>query len=168
MNKVDIGVGLEGLADCSRAKMFNSDELTRKPDLTTDETFAAIPADMKRNLNSANTLGSYARFYGLHHLAYEGGQHLQDHIGAGNADVKVAANRDARMGAAVENYLRGWQALGGETFMYFTLTSGYSKWGSWGLTDDVKRSSPKYEAVLKIINGPATPIVAGAPVPGAI
>lgn len=145
-----------------------SDELNKKADLTVDEIFAAIPADMEQNLALANTLGSYARFYNLHHLAYEGGQHLQDHINAGNGDVKVDANRDARMGAAVETYLNRWQALGGENFLYFTLTSGYSKWGSWGLIDDVKKSSPKYDAALKIISGPAVAMTAGNLVPATI
>lgn len=145
-----------------------SEELNKKSDLTADEIFAAIPENMEQNLNWANTLGSYARFYNLHHLAYEGGQHLQDHINAGNADVKVAANRDARMGAAVETYLNKWQEIGGETFMYFTLTSGYSKWGSWGLVDDAKQSSPKYDAALRIINAPAVAVSAGTLIPAQI
>jgi hypothetical protein len=129
-----------------------SDELNRKKDLTLDEIFAAIPENMARNLGYAKTLHTYARRYKLHHLAYEGGQHLQDHGDVGNSDVKIAANRDPRMGTAIEKYLREWFALGGETFMYFTLTSGYSKWGSWGLLENVTdEGSPKYDAVLGVL-----------------
>jgi hypothetical protein len=138
-----------------------SEELNKKPNLTVDEIFAAIPADMEHNLVLARTMSSYARFYGLKALAYEGGQHLQDHINAGNADVKVAANRDPRMGQAIETYLRGWNALGGDLFVYFTLTSGYSKWGSWGLVEDPTQSSPKFEAVMRVLNAPKAPVTAG-------
>lgn len=146
-----------------------SDELNKKADLGVDEIFAAMPADMKRNLDAAAKVQSYATYYGLHHVAYEGGQHLQDHINAGNADAKVAANRDPRMGALIETYLKGWESLGGDTFMYFTLTSGYSKWGSWGLVDDVNaQTSPKYGAILDVINGPAVPLTLGTLVPGAV
>ena len=145
-----------------------SDELNKKADLTEDEIFAAIPTNMAQNLQWANTLGAYARFYNLHHLSYEGGQHLQDHVDAGNAAVKIAANRDARMGQAVETYLSRWQALGGETLMYFTLTSGYSKWGSWGLVESLKETSPKYAAAIKVINAPAVAVSAGTLVPATV
>jgi hypothetical protein len=145
-----------------------SEELNKKKDLTVDEIFEGIPADMKKNLDQAATLGSYARYYGLKHLAYEGGQHLQDHHDVGNSDAKVAANRDPRMGQAMETYLRGWHALGGDLFMYFTLTSGYGKWGSWGLVDDVTKSSPKYEAAVKVAKAAPIPLTVGTPVPGEI
>ena len=138
-----------------------SDELNKKKDLTVDEIFAAIPADMKRNLEMAATLGSYARFYNLKHLAYEGGQHLQDHGDVGNADAKVAANRDPRMGEAIEKYLDGWNALGGDLFVYFTLSSGYNKWGSWGLVEDITKTSPKYDAVTRVLNKPRAPLSLG-------
>jgi hypothetical protein len=145
-----------------------SEELNKKKDLTVDEIFAGIPADMKHNLDFAATLGSFARYYGLKHLAYEGGQHLQDHFDVGNADAKVAANRDPRMGEAVEKYLDGWNALGGDLFMYFTLSSGYGKWGSWGLVEDINKTSPKYDAALRVITKPRAPLTVGAPIGEAI
>ena len=145
-----------------------SNELNTKADLSVDEIFAALPADMKKNLDAAAKVQSYATYYGLKHLAYEGGQHLQDHVGAGNAEAKIAANRDPRMGALVETYLNGWQGLGGDLFVYFTLTSPYSKWGSWGLVEDVTGTSPKYNAILKVINGPTVPLQIGTAVPGEI
>lgn len=145
-----------------------SDELNHKKDLSVDEIFAAIPADMERNFDAAQVLGSFARYYDLKFLAYEGGQHLQDHIDAGNAAAKVAANRDPRMGQAIETYLRGWNALGGDLFLYFTLSGGYSKWGSWGLVDDITNSSPKYEAALRVMKSAPIPLTVGTLVPGEI
>lgn len=143
-----------------------SDEMNKKKDLTVDEIFAAIPADIKKNLDFASNMASYAHYYGLKTLAYEGGQHLQDQGDVGNAEAKIAANRDPRMGQAIATYLRGWNALGGDLFMYFTLTSGYSKWGSWGLVEDVAKTSPKYDAVLRVLEQPKAPLTMGVGVPG--
>jgi hypothetical protein len=140
-----------------------SEELSKKKDLSVDEIFAGIPDDMKKNLDFAATLGSFARYYGLKHLAYEGGQHLQDHFDVGNGPAKIAANRDPRMGEAVEKYLDGWNAIGGDLFMYFTLSSGYSKWGSWGLVEDISKTSPKYDAALRVIAKPRAELSVGAP-----
>ena len=146
-----------------------SDELNKKANLTEDEIFAAMPADMKKNLDGAALLGSYARFYNLHHLAYEGGQHLHDPNNVGNANVKIEANRDPRMGQLMQTYLKGWESIGGENFMYFALSSGYSKWGSWGLVEDIRaQTSPKYEAIVKVIDGPAVPLEIGTKLPGTV
>ena len=136
-----------------------SDELNQKKDLTTDEIFAAIPENMEKNLEFARTLATYAKLHKLRLLAYEGGQHLQDHGDVGNAEAKIAANRDPRMGQEIEKYLRKWNALGGDLFMYFTLSSGYSKWGSWGLVEDIEKSNAKYDAVLRVLGAPVGEVV---------
>jgi hypothetical protein len=68
------------------------------------------------------------------------------------------------MGEAIEKYLDGWNALGGDLFMYFTLSSGYSKWGSWGLVEDITKTSPKYDAVLRVLNKPRAALTLGTPV----
>lgn len=141
-------------------------DIDKKKDLTVDEIFENIPKGIEENLNAAEVLGSYARFYNIKLLAYEGGQHLQDHAGYGNADAKVEANRDPRMGQFMEKYLRGWNERGGDLFMYFTLTSGYSKWGSWGMVEDVTKTSPKYDAVMRVLAAPKAKPTAGALIPG--
>ena len=151
------------------APYFNlNEEENKRGDITPDEIFAVLPQRIDETLNMANTLGSYATYYGLKHLAYEGGQHLQDHEGNGSTEAKIAVNRDPRMGPLVEKYLDGWQALNGDLFEYFTLSSGYSKWGSWGLLENMNATSPKYDAVTKVINSPAVPITVGALLPATI
>lgn len=145
------------------APYFNlNDEENKRGDITKEEILAVLPERVDESLAMATKLGAYADYYGLRHLAYEGGQHLQDHGGNGSADAKIAANHDPRMGEMVEKYLRGWNAIGGDAFMYFTLTSGYSKWGSWGLLEDPRQSSPKYEAALRVLRSPRAPLTFGA------
>jgi hypothetical protein len=46
-----------------------------------------------------------------------------------------------------------WYALGGGLFMYFTLSSAYSRYGCWGLTDDItKLNTPKFRAVKQLLS----------------
>ncbi len=71
----------------------------------------------------------------LHYLAYERGQHLQDHGDVSNSEVKITANLDRRMGITIEKYRRESAALGGETLRYFKPTSHHSKWGSLGIAE---------------------------------
>jgi hypothetical protein len=88
-------------------------------------------------------------------IAYEGGQHL---AGRGKVTNNVAitnlftqANRDPRMGALYQQYLKTWFGLGGGLFMHFTDISKPSKWGSWGALEYVSdSSSPKYGALLSL------------------
>jgi len=153
------------------APYFNlSEEMNKRADLKLDEIFAALPQEIENSLSWLDNTIAHARYYNLQTLAYEGGQHLQDHSDVGNAKIKVEANRDPRMGALMKTYLDGWNARGGGLFMYFTLSGGYSKWGSWGLVEDVREttSSSKYQAALQVVRSPRAPLTAGTAVPGLI
>ena len=92
---------------------------------------------------------------GMRLIAYEGGQHLVGVQGVENntavTALFVAANRDARMGAAYAAYLASWKASGGELFVHFTLTSGYGRFGSWGALEGLKQSPepPKQQALVQ-------------------
>jgi hypothetical protein len=83
---------------------------------------------------------------GLSMIAYEGGQHLVGVLGVENnaavTDLFVAANRDARMGAAYARYLDAWKARGGELFVHFTLSFGYGRFGSWGVLETLTPAAP--------------------------
>jgi hypothetical protein len=50
--------------------------------------------------------------------------------------------------------------------MYYNLAGTYSKYGCWGLTDDIRKSSPKWKAAAAIAEGPVPALTAGATVPG--
>lgn len=83
---------------------------------------------------------------GLSMIAYEGGQHLVGVQGVQNNDTVtglfVAANRDARMGAAYSRYLDSWIANGGELFVHFNLSFGYGRFGSWGVLETLTPEAP--------------------------
>jgi len=99
--------------------------------------------------------------YHLPLLSYEGGQHLIAFNGTYGADLngdfKVAANRDPRMGMLFKELTDMWsQETGAQLFNQFSLTSPYSSFGSWGLTEDLlQTSSPKWDALLSELAGDA-------------
>lgn len=97
-----------------------------------------------------------ARARNLKLLAYEGGQHL---VGVGNVlndtgitNLFVSANRDARMKALYTQLLNDWQGQGGDLFMNFQGIGQPSRYGSWGVLENMlQTTSPKYEALLDFI-----------------
>jgi hypothetical protein len=106
-----------------------------------------------------------ARYYRLHQLCYEGGIGIE---GEQNLTVKLATNRDPRIGKVITDHFNTWYGQGGELFMYYNLCSPWGKWGAWGLTDDIRILSPKLKAVRDLLNAPTPPLTAGAAVPGVL
>lgn len=99
--------------------------------------------------------------YHLPVLSYEGGQHLIAFNGAFgedlNAEFKIAANRDPRMGMLYRDLIAMWaQETGNQLFNQFSLSSPYSSFGSWGLTESVDQtSSVKWDTILDLLAGDA-------------
>jgi hypothetical protein len=99
--------------------------------------------------------------YNLKVLSYEGGQHLIAFNGAFgedlNSDFKIAANRDPRMGLLYRDLIQMWaDETGNGLFNQFSLSSPYSSFGSWGLTESLDQSSsPKWDAILDLLAGDA-------------
>lgn len=96
-----------------------------------------------------------AERYGLELIAYEAGQHLVGILGGENNDdltrLFQAANRHPRMGELYTRYLDAWREAGGELCCLFSSVGGWSKWGSWGLSeyyDESEAAQPKLAAVL--------------------
>ena len=95
--------------------------------------------------------------FGIDLLAYEGGQHL-----AGVGDVVNntaittlfrAANRDPRMGTLYTQYLDNWKQAGGALFSLYSSVSPASRYGSWGLKEDLNQSTtPKWAAAQGFIS----------------
>jgi hypothetical protein len=93
-----------------------------------------------------------AKQYGVEAMCYEGGPD------SGGGDPKNIANRiramrDPRMEQLVYRDIKNnWFDQGGGLFMYFTLSSPVSRYGMWGMTEDITRSdSPKFKAVKKLL-----------------
>jgi hypothetical protein len=57
-----------------------------------------------------------------------------------------------------------WFPHGGGLFMYLEVTSNYSRYGSWGLTDDVSNPDRNYKyAAVREIVGTGTTTAPAAP-----
>lgn len=107
-------------------------------------------------------------------VAYEGGQHLSQsgYQCKGKDDpnpdppdcpeieaafrtnwkkLMIDANRDPRMGKALEEMMTDWRATEGQTFVHFNFVGSFSEHGAWGLRESLFHgldSSPKWKAML--------------------
>jgi uncharacterized protein (TIGR03437 family) len=53
-----------------------------------------------------------------------------------------------------------WFGRGGDLFMYFALSGAYSRYGCWGLTEDITSlNTVKLQAVQDLVGPPPTPII---------
>ena len=97
--------------------------------------------------------------YGVPMWAYEGGQSLlplSNDTDQSLLNLMIAANRDARMGAAYQTMLADWKAAGGQTFVMFTDIATPSKYGFWGLREsqwDTTANAPKWKTALQWRDG---------------
>ncbi len=102
--------------------------------------------------------------------SYEGGPHLPAGGGTANLASQILSHRTLFMASVLErNYLEGWKDIGGGLAMYFTLVSGYNRYGCWGITDDPAKPDRnfKLQAVRSIIqkSDPSTGMGVVATVP---
>ncbi|MBP3964728.1 S-layer homology domain-containing protein [Paenibacillus lignilyticus] len=129
---------------------------------STTEVLTAMQEDSKRFSSPDETkqeLIGLADQYGLKSYTYEGGP---DSGGGStiNVENRIAAHRSERMGDLVK-YDVGNNFLdqNGDMFMYFTLTSGYNRYGMWGASEDIldNLDTPKYEALTSLLGTDVQP-----------
>ena len=77
-------------------------------------------------------------------------------------------SRDPGVTKIMTDYFNLWYGQGGEEFMYYNLAGTYNKYGCWGLTDDIRVTTPKQVAVAAFAKGPvpAANASAGTAAPG--
>ena len=90
------------------------------------------------------------------YMSYEGGP---DHGGGSRVNIanRIRAERSAQMGELLRyNLVEGFWNLGGGLAMQFTLSSGYNRFGAWGLTDDIGDldRNAKFAAVRLLLAAP--------------
>jgi hypothetical protein len=88
-------------------------------------------------------------------LAYEGGPHLPAGGGPANLSQQILVHRMPGMAdILIRNFIDGWFSIGGGLAMFFTIQSGYNRYGCWGITDDYTKPDRNYkmQAVRAIIN----------------
>jgi hypothetical protein len=108
-----------------------------------DETGGVDEAGRKQWVKMASDSGLVGGF-----CSYEGGP---DHGGGDVTNIanRIMAERNAKMGDIwTYNYDTAFFQVGANLAMQFTLTSAYSRYGCWGLTDDVTKPlrNAKYPA----------------------
>jgi hypothetical protein len=64
----------------------------------------------------------------------------------------------------VQNY-KNWFSAGGDLNLHYNLASPWDKYGSWGLTDDMAKDTPKNAAIAEVLASPRPPVTIGSPVP---
>jgi hypothetical protein len=100
--------------------------------------------------------------YGLKHVAYEGGPGI-------NSAFSDAANRlinaDPRMTTMMEAYQTGWEQMGGDLLIYYTVAGP----SPWEFTSDITNlSTPKFTALADIQATPKAAVTLGASLPGTL
>ncbi|MBT8340481.1 MAG: hypothetical protein HKP58_09260 [Desulfatitalea sp.] len=112
-------------------------------------------ASIDDTLGSAEEIGDAARVHGVELIAYEGGQHIRnDSASAGAQEIYNLANDDPRMGELYTTYLDKWRNdVDGQLFALFSLVSGQSIYGRWGLLKAQDDSDyPKFQAAMAFID----------------
>lgn len=112
-------------------------------------------------------------FYRLNHInkanqwqlvggatSYEGGPHMPAGGGTVNLGPQILSHRTETMADVLKaNYLAGWKDLNGGLAMYFTLASGYNRYGCWGITDDPSQPDRNFKMqALRDIIGTSTDV----------
>jgi hypothetical protein len=119
---------------------------------------ADVPALLKAMRESSDdhlkdraAIQAIADQYGLKHCQYEVGP---DVGGGKTEDVanRIMANRAPEMKDLILHDARdNWFAHGGDLYMYFSLCNSYSRFGCFGLTEDISNlNTPKWQAIYEL------------------
>ena len=122
-----------------------------------DEILADMQASVEKAGKDRLAVVELARRFGLAggYCAYESGPD----IGGGrptNIASRISAIRDPKQAAIYKaNLADAFWGIGGNLAMQFTLSSPYSRYGAWGLTDDVARPDRNalFEAARELVGG---------------
>jgi hypothetical protein len=127
---------------------------------------AAMRADSDSNVAARSALHSVADQYGLKYFEYE----IGPDVGGGKTDNvanRILSNRDPAMKDLIIHDARdNWFAHGGDLYMYFAHCGAYSRYGCWGLSEDIEDlNTPKWQAIYELTG--TSPPAAASPSPAA-
>lgn len=135
----------------SAALYFGSTKSTDTNPLVINQgMIEAISDQLTNKSNGAYRLNhiNKAKTWGLKGgcTSYEGGPGVPSGGGTDNLANQILANRTEQMGDVVKfNYTDGWSELDGGLALYFTLVSGYNRYGCWGITDDYTKPDRNFK-----------------------
>ena len=118
---------------------------------TPEQLIDAMRTSSDDNLKFRTEIQAVALKHGLKHCQYEVGPD----VGGGktiNVGNRIQANRHPRMRELLLHDARdNWFDKGGDLYMIFSHCSTYSRYGAWGLSDDIHNlTTPKWLAVQEI------------------
>jgi hypothetical protein len=124
-----------------------------------DEIIALLRKHSNESVEDRAKLREVANEFGLQLTMYEGGPDTAGPL-QWERPTQLLLNvetvhRDPRIRDLIINDMRNnWfehPQIYGDMFMFFTVQSGYNRWGQWGLTDDItKLETPKFHAIYEL------------------
>jgi hypothetical protein len=130
------------------AAYYNAEKAT--PDASPEAILSAMKRNSDDNQARHQKLKAIADSYGLKYAQYEIGP---DNGGGKTQNVanRIRANRLPGMGDLVKYDAQRWFSLGGDLYMYFAMPGAYSRYGCWGLSEDIRQlDTPKWQAIYQL------------------
>jgi hypothetical protein len=134
------------------AAYYNAEKAA--PDASPEAILSAMKRDSDDNLVRHQKLKAIADSYGLKYAQYEVGP---DNGGGKTQNVanRIRANRLPGMGDLVKYDAQRWFSMGGDLYMYFAMPGAYSRYGCWGLSEDIRQlDTPKWQAIYQLTGFP--------------
>jgi hypothetical protein len=114
---------------------------------TPEQVLEAMGVASSENRKHLDAIQKIADRYGLKHCQYE----IGPDTGGGkteNVANRILANRLPGMKDVMLQDAGRWFACGGDLYMVFSHCSAYSRYGCWGLSEDITDlSTPKWKAI---------------------
>lgn len=130
------------------ASYYNAHEAP--PTATPDQVLDAMVKSSDDAQRFLRPIKAIADGYGLKFMQYE----IGPDTGGGNpvnVANRIRANRLPRMKAVVLHDAKRWFANGGDLYMYFAAPGAYSRYGCWGISEDVVQlDTPKWQAIYEL------------------
>jgi uncharacterized protein (TIGR03437 family) len=121
---------------------------------TVEDILAAMESSMNNSATTRQRTIEVARAFRLKPLVYEGGPATGDvnaqFVYETNIANRIRAERTTRVAELITRSMNElWFGLGGDAYAHFSLVGAYSRYGCWGLTDDITNvnRNHKYAAV---------------------
>ena len=120
---------------------------------TVDQVLADAAATIPAAVSDTQQNLSIAHAHGTRLIAYEAGQHLVSLTGdPAMTALFIAANRDPRMGALYDTYLRQLQQVNPDVLTLFNSCEPPNKYGSWGALERQNAPhTPKMDAIRGVL-----------------
>lgn len=136
---------------------------------TVQDVCNALESELESTASYLADYEDIADEFNLNASVYEGGDNTSGGTGQLKEPLRVEAIRAARSKCNADLIRRNLTELyfqnGGDLYSYFTYSSSYNRYGTWGATDDLTRpfrdseaprdNASQYQALLDVLSEPA-------------